>query len=139
MQLAPCCRPIPGDAITGYLGRGEGLVVHTAECQVGRRLFERDRERWIHVEWAEDIERSFETAITVAVHNNKGALAKVAAAISGAEADIVHISMDDEERAAEMAELRLLVNVHDRVHLAEVMRALRRSAPVVRVARVKRS
>lgn len=139
MQLAPCCRPIPGDSITGYLGRGEGLVVHTAECQVGRRLFERDRERWIHVEWAEDIERWFETSITVAVHNNKGALAKVASAISGAEADIVHISMDDAERAAEVAELKLAVNVRDRVHLAEVMRALRRSAPVVRVARVKRS
>ena len=139
MQLAPCCRPIPGDSITGYLGRGEGLVVHTAECQVGRRLFERDRERWIHVEWAEDIERWFETSITVAVHNNKGALAKVASAISGAEADIVHISMDDAERAAEVAELKLAVNVRDRLHLAEVMRSLRRSAPVVRVARVKRS
>ena len=91
------------------------------------------------MEWAEDIERSFETAITVAVHNNKGALAKVAAAISGAEADIVHISMDDEERSAEVAELKLAVNVRDRVHLAEVMRALRRSAPVVRVARVNQS
>ena len=139
MQLAPCCRPIPGDTITGYLGRGEGLVVHTAECQVGRRLYQRDRERWIHVEWAEDIERSFETAILVAVQNNKGALAKVASAISGTEADIVHISMDDEERSAEVAELRLLVNVRDRVHLADVMRALRRSAPVVKVSRVKRT
>lgn len=138
MQLATCCRPIPGDAITGYLGRGEGLVVHTAECQVGRKLFERDRERWIHVEWAEDIGRSFETAISVSVQNSKGALAKVASAISGAEADIVHISMDDEERSAEIAELRLSVNVRDRVHLAEVMRALRRSAPVARVSRVKR-
>ncbi|MDC6706010.1 hypothetical protein OEZ83_26960, partial [Leclercia adecarboxylata] len=28
VQYAPCCRPVPGDAIVGYLGRGEGLVVH---------------------------------------------------------------------------------------------------------------
>jgi guanosine-3',5'-bis(diphosphate) 3'-pyrophosphohydrolase len=47
VQLAPCCRPIPGDAIVGYLGRGEGLVVHTAECHAGKRLFERDSERWM--------------------------------------------------------------------------------------------
>ena len=42
MQLAPCCRPIPGDEIVGYLGRGEGLMLHTAECHVGKRLAERD-------------------------------------------------------------------------------------------------
>ena len=53
VQLAPCCRPIPGDAIVGYLGRGEGLMVHTAECSVGKRLFERDSERWMSVDWAE--------------------------------------------------------------------------------------
>ena len=58
---------------------------------------------------------------------------------SSAEADIVHISMDDAERDAEVAELKLAVNVRDRLHLAEVMRSLRRSAPVVRVARGKRS
>jgi guanosine-3',5'-bis(diphosphate) 3'-pyrophosphohydrolase len=53
VQLATCCRPIPGDAIVGYLGRGEGLVVHTADCHTGKRLFERDSERWMQVEWAE--------------------------------------------------------------------------------------
>ena len=42
-----CCRPIPGDGVVGYLGRGEGLLVHTAECHVGKRLFERDSERWM--------------------------------------------------------------------------------------------
>src|SRR5450755_1375705 len=50
VQLAPCCRPIPGDAIVGNLGRGEGLTVHTAECSVGKRLLERDSERWMGVE-----------------------------------------------------------------------------------------
>ena len=50
IQLAPCCRPIPGDAIVGYLGRGEGLLVHTAECPTGKRLFERDSERSMAVE-----------------------------------------------------------------------------------------
>jgi GTP pyrophosphokinase len=33
-----CCRPLPGDKIIGYLGRGEGLAVHTADCSVGLKL-----------------------------------------------------------------------------------------------------
>jgi GTP diphosphokinase / guanosine-3',5'-bis(diphosphate) 3'-diphosphatase len=136
VQLAPCCRPIPGDDIVGYLGKGEGLLVHTAECRTGRRLFERDSERWMHVEWSEEPVRAFEAAVVALVSNGKGVLAQVASAVANAEADITHLDMG-EERAADTAELRLLVSVRDRVHLADVMRALRRAAPVLRVWRVK--
>lgn len=134
--MAPCCRPIPGDAITGYLGRGEGLLVHTAECQIGKRLYERDSERWIEVEWSEEPTRNFECSVIVLLRNGKGVLAQVAAAISGAEADITHLDMG-REPAEEATELRLLVTVRDRQHLADVLRRVRRVPTVLRVARVK--
>jgi guanosine-3',5'-bis(diphosphate) 3'-pyrophosphohydrolase len=136
VQLAQCCRPIPGDALVGYLGRGEGLVVHTSDCHVGKRLFERDSERWMQVEWAEELTRPFETAIMVLVRNGKGVLAQVASAIAAAEADITHLDME-EQRASESAELKLLISVRDRLHLAEVLRTLRRSSVMLRVWRVK--
>ena len=136
VQLAPCCRPIPGDAIVGYLGRGEGLVVHTAECHTGKRLYERDSERWMHVEWADELTRTFETSVVALVGNGKGVLAQVASAISSAEADIRHLDMGP-ENATETAELRLLLSVRDRVHLADVLRTLRRNPVVLRVSRVK--
>jgi GTP pyrophosphokinase/guanosine-3',5'-bis(diphosphate) 3'-pyrophosphohydrolase len=134
--MAPCCRPIPGDAIVGYLGRGEGLVIHTAECGVGKRLYERDSERWMSVEWAEQPTRAFETGVTLLLKNGKGVLAEVASAVAAAEADITHIDMGDEPASAS-TELRLLLSVRDRLHLADVIRTLKRSSPVLRVARVK--
>ncbi|CAD5369278.1 bifunctional (p)ppGpp synthetase II and guanosine-3',5'-bis pyrophosphate 3'-pyrophosphohydrolase [Rubrivivax sp. A210] len=134
VQLAPCCRPIPGDPIVGYLGRGEGLLVHTADCATGRRLFERDSERWIAIAWAEELTRSFETGLAVLVKNGKGVLAQVASAVSAAEADIVHLDMD-QAPAGENIELRVLVAVRDRHHLAEVLRTLRRAAVVQKVSR----
>jgi guanosine-3',5'-bis(diphosphate) 3'-pyrophosphohydrolase len=134
IQLATCCRPIPGDQIVGYLGRGEGLLVHTGECPVGKRLFERDNERWMPVEWADEVTRAFETQLDVLVRNGKGVLAELASRISKAEADIIHLDMDAES-PDETVELRVLVSVRDRVHLAEVLRAVRRSAGVQRVAR----
>ncbi len=136
LQLATCCRPIPGDAIVGYLGRGEALLVHTAECHVAKRLAERDPERWMGVEWAEEPTRAFETAVTVLVRNGKGVLAQVASAVSAAQADITHIDMG-EDRAAETTELRLLITVRDRLHLADALRTIRRGPPVLRVWRVK--
>ncbi len=136
VQLASCCRPIPGDAIVGYLGRGEGLLVHTADCHNGKRLKERDPERWMAVEWAEQPVRPFDTTINVQVRNGKGALAQVAASVSAAEADITHIDMDNEPDT-DSAELRLQLSVRDRLHLADVLRTLKRSPPVLRAARVK--
>jgi GTP pyrophosphokinase/guanosine-3',5'-bis(diphosphate) 3'-pyrophosphohydrolase len=136
VTLASCCRPIPGDAIVGYLGKGEGLLVHTAECRVGRRLHSRDSERWLHVEWAETPVRAFETAVVAQVRNGKGVLAQVAQAVARVEADITHLDMG-EEAASDSAELKLRLAVRDRVHLADVMRSLRRSPMVMRVWRVK--
>jgi GTP pyrophosphokinase/guanosine-3',5'-bis(diphosphate) 3'-pyrophosphohydrolase len=136
VQLATCCRPIPGDAIVGYLGRGEGLVVHTSECSTGRRLFERDSERWMPVDWADELTRSFETRIVALVKDGKGVLAQVASAISAAEADITHLDMGD-AAASDTTELRLLLSVRDRQHLADVLRLLRRTPVVLRVARLK--
>jgi len=134
IQFAPCCRPIPGDEIVGYLGRGEGLTVHTADCPNGKRLFERDSERWMDVEWAEELSRHFDTSLHVLVKNGKGVLAQVASSISAAEADIIHLDMDPEP-AEETIELRLQVSVRDRVHYADMLRTLRRSPVVLKVAR----
>ncbi|WKB54528.1 RelA/SpoT family protein [Eleftheria terrae] len=136
VQMATCCRPIPGDSIVGYLGRGEGLVVHTSECQVGKRLFQRDSERWIAVEWSEEPQRMFDSAVAVLVQNGKGVLAKVAQAVSEAEADITHIDMGHDPGQTAI-DLKLLLAVRDRVHLAHVLRTLKRSPLVLRAARVK--
>ncbi|CAN5304532.1 bifunctional (p)ppGpp synthetase/guanosine-3',5'-bis(diphosphate) 3'-pyrophosphohydrolase [soil metagenome] len=137
VRLATCCRPIPGDEINGYLGRGEGLLVHTAECSVGRKLFQRDAEHWIAVAWADELSRPFEAAVSLMLNNGKGVLAQVASAVSAAEADITHISMSDESQQRESAEMNLLLSVRDRLHLADVLRTLKRSPAVLRVWRVK--
>ena len=60
-----CCRPIPGDKIVGYLGRGEGLTVHSSDCQVAKKLQAKDSERFIGVEWSDEPVRTFETGIVV--------------------------------------------------------------------------
>ena len=134
VKYATCCRPIPGDGVLGYLGRGEGLVVHTDDCPVARRLQQKDPERFITVAWADDPVRAFEVGIVVTVVNGKGVLARVAAAIASAEADIVHMGMA-EESAQQALDLRFLITVRDREHLDAVLRALRRTPSALRVGR----
>jgi GTP pyrophosphokinase len=134
VHYATCCRPIPGDTIVGYLGRGEGLVVHAADCAVARKLHHKDRERFIGVEWTDDPMRPFETTVVVTVSNGKGVLARVASALASSEADITHIDMG-QEAAQETTDLRFIIAVRDRMHLADVLRTLKRTSSVLRARR----
>jgi len=136
VQYAPCCKPIPGDRIVGYLGRGEGLVVHAEECPTGKRLLLRDSERFLEVEWADETLRSFETVVLVTVTNGKGVLARVASAIASAEADITHVDMGDEP-AQTATDIRFTIAVRDRVHLADVLRSLKRTPSVLKAQRYR--
>jgi (p)ppGpp synthase/HD superfamily hydrolase len=52
VQFSACCRPIPGDAIMGYIGIGLGMAIHTTDCRVAQRIHRRDPGRWIDVECA---------------------------------------------------------------------------------------
>ena len=66
--------------------------------------------------------------------NGKGVLARVAAAIAAAEADIVHMGMA-EESAQDALDLRFVISVRDREHLDAVLRSLRRTQSVLRANR----
>ncbi len=134
MVFSSCCRPIPGDPIVGYIGKGEGLQIHVQECRVAKRLHGKDPEHWIDVMWAEHTTRAFDVSIKVLVRNTKGILARVAADLTSADANVAHVSME-QEGDQEATYMTFLIQVHDRVHLADVMRALRRNPDVIRIAR----
>jgi GTP pyrophosphokinase len=134
VQFAKCCHPIPGDKILGYLGRGEGLVVHKHDCSVALKLRNKDAERFIGVDWSEEPKRSFKTLITVTGSNSKGMLAKMATALAAAEADIIDIDMGQEGRQ-EARQLRFLVSVRDTAHLEVALRNLRRTTSVLKAER----
>ena len=136
VQYAPCCRPIPGDPILGYLGHGEGLVVHHETCSVAKHLKYKDSERFIAVEWADEPVRAFEAGVVVTVSNAKGVLARVASAITSAEADINFVNMPDEVSGQETADLRFVISVRDTTHIEAVLRNLRRLQSVMKADRV---
>ena len=133
VQYASCCRPVPGDAIVGYLGRGEGLVVHHNQCGVAKKLQHKDGERFIAVDWSDEPVRLFETAITVTATNGKGVLARIASELARSEADIVRVDMDD---AMDTTDLRFVVAVRDLPHVETILRNLRRTHSVLRAFRV---
>jgi guanosine-3',5'-bis(diphosphate) 3'-pyrophosphohydrolase len=134
VQLAPCCLPIPGDQITGQLRRDQGLIVHTSDCMPAKRLRMKEPDRWIAVQWGAELNRRFDCRIRLLINNEKGVLARVAAEIGESDANITYVGMDEDEEHV-MTQLRFTIQVKDRVHLAHLIRNLRRVAGVTRVER----
>jgi RelA/SpoT family (p)ppGpp synthetase len=135
VQLATCCRPIPGDAIVGSIKKGQGLVVHTSECRSIVRSRRNEPDQWIDVEWDPRTTRLFQAAIDVTVENQRGVLAKVASEIAEAGSNIDSITM--EEDRAVFTTMHFVLEVANRQHLARVMRALRRLPDVKKISRTR--
>jgi GTP pyrophosphokinase len=134
VQFAKCCRPIPGDPIIGSIKKGQGLVIHTHDCPTAARS-RLDPDKWLDVEWASDAAHMFDVGIRVVVVNQRGVLAKVAAAIAAGGSNIDNVSMDEDGSA--YTNMHFTLQVSNRLHLARVMRSLRHIPEVIRIARMK--
>ena len=135
VQLATCCRPIPGDAIVGSIKKGQGLVVHGSDCAASLRSRKNEPEQWIDVEWDPRTTRLFQAAINVTVENQRGVLAKVASEIADAGSNIDSITMGDDRTV--FTAMHFVLEVKNRQHLARVMRALRRLPDVQKISRTR--
>jgi GTP pyrophosphokinase len=134
MTMATCCHPIAQDAIVGYLGHGEGLIIHRASCPVATRLLRKDADRMMAAVWTDDIDRSFIVPIQIDAADGQGVLAQITAALAAADANIVHIDMAQEPTTG-IADLRFRVAVQNLDHLTQVLASLARVKAVLKVVR----
>jgi GTP pyrophosphokinase len=133
IQFAKCCRPIPGDPIIGVIKPGQGLTIHTHDCP-SLRKGRSGTEEWLDVAWDKNINKLFEVSIKLIVANQRGVLAKVASSIAEAESNIENVHFSNE---GEYTALYFTLQVNNRIHLATVMRNLRKISEVIRITRVK--
>ena len=129
-----CCYPLPGEPVVGHLSSGRGLVVHLEVCRNLAELRERN-EALIPVRWAAEVDGEYSVELRVEVEARKGVIAELAAEITDADANIERINIA--ERNAHLSTVVIALLVRDRVHLARIMRRLRRLTPVIGLARTR--
>jgi len=126
VSFAKCCRPVPGDAIVGFMSSGKGIVVHQQNC---RNITETSSEnRQLSVQWSEHVEGEYLAFMRIQVANQRGVLANLAATIANMSSNIEHVQLT--EKDGRISTIEFVVTVKDRIHLARIMKKLR-SLPVV--------
>ena len=132
VDFGKCCHPIPGDSVMGFVSTGRGIVIHTTDCKNLTEFSDRP-ERWVDVAWESDVSGEFPAEIRVDMANRKGVLATVAAAIADMGANIENVNI--ENRDGLDAAMNFVIAVHDRTHLARIMRRIRSIDHVSRIVR----
>ena len=135
LQFARCCHPIPGDPIIGFIKKGRGMIVHTHDCPIIATM-KREPDKWLDVEWAPESHKLFSVNIKLLVANRQGVLAKVASGISANHSNIENVSVEPDDSDV-YSTIHFTLQVTDRMHLAHIMRGLRRLAEVIRITRLK--
>ncbi|HAV87961.1 MULTISPECIES: bifunctional GTP diphosphokinase/guanosine-3',5'-bis pyrophosphate 3'-pyrophosphohydrolase [Stutzerimonas] len=134
LSYAKCCTPIPGDPIVGHLSAGKGMVVHQESC---RNISEvrHNPDKCIQLSWSKDVTGEFNVELRIELEHQRGLIALLAGSVNAADGNIEKIGMD--ERDGRISVVQLVVSVHDRVHLARVIKKLRTIKGVTRITRVK--
>jgi guanosine-3',5'-bis(diphosphate) 3'-pyrophosphohydrolase len=132
VTYARCCFPIPNDPIMAYLSAGRGVMIHRQNCG-NLAEYRKQPDKWLSVAWEGAHDRLFSCEIQLEINNRVGVLAAVASSIAGTETNIDQVSL--EERDVNSSSLKFQVQVRDRIHLARVLRTIRRMPDVQRVSR----
>ncbi len=135
VQFSKCCHPIPGDRIIGLISKGQGMAIHTHDCPVLAKGHY-DPERVLDVEWDNESHKLHDVNIRVVVANQRGVLAQVAASIAEAESNIQNVMVEPQD-GGNYATMQFTLQVFNRLHLARIMRELRRIPEVARITRIR--
>jgi GTP pyrophosphokinase len=133
LYRAPCCNPIRGEAIIGYITLGKGVGVHAKRCKNAENLLV-NRERVIEVNW-EGKGDPYPVKLVVVTEDHTGQLAALTNKIADIKTNIRNVSTDDDNLNDGTRRIDLTVDVTDVDHLERVIGALKGINGVIEVER----
>lgn len=132
VRYAKCCNPLPGDSVVGFITRGRGITVHSADCP---GVLQSDPERRIEVEWDLKKKSSHLVKVRVFCLDQKGILANISGEVSNCEANIISANVHTTDDSK--AQIVFTIDLQDREHLDRITKALRKVKGVYRVERIR--
>jgi GTP pyrophosphokinase len=132
VRFASCCNPLPGDRITGFITRGRGITIHTADCF---NVLNNDPQRKVKVEWDVRHKQTHPVRIRTICTDRKGLLADISASITSNEANITNAQLNTTQD--KRAICTFAVEIKDLNHLRKVIASLEKIKGIVTVERLK--
>jgi len=134
-HMAGCCKPLPGDAITGFITQGRGVSIHRSDCARLLRLTENVPERVIEVEWGLSPRNNYEVDVGIEAFDRQGLLRDITGLFANARINVLSINTQTNKKS-NTATMRLRVEVPDLGSLSKLLERINRLKNVVSAVRL---
>ncbi|MEL6640317.1 MAG: bifunctional (p)ppGpp synthetase/guanosine-3',5'-bis(diphosphate) 3'-pyrophosphohydrolase [Pseudomonadota bacterium] len=132
-QRARCCQPLPGERIMGITHRGQGVVIHSIDCDA-LADYEDQPDRWIDLHWQEGVHPAINTVtLDLTISNDAGVLGRICTLIGEQTANISDLKFI--ERKPDYYRLMMDIDVRDAEHFHRVQTALEAESNVSSISR----
>ena len=131
-----CCYPLPGDSIVGVIIKGQGIVVHTTDCnELGKKKY--TNKDIVDLSWDNKKVKleNYVSRIKIIVLNEPGNLGEIASAIGNNKGNIINLKLTS--RKTTFFEMLVDIKVKDVKHIAYIIAAIRSLISVSSVERIK--
>ncbi len=134
-KRAACCQPAPGERIIGITYRGQGVVVHSIDCEVLAE-FEDQSSRWVDLQWHSGTHAAVHTvSFELTISNDAGVLGRICTLIGEQRANISDLQFLD--RKPDFFRLIVDVDLRDIEHLHAIMLSLEAESEVASIGRYR--
>ncbi len=135
VKFSRCCSPVPGDDIVGYVTRGFGVSIHRADCPNALRLStdEAERDRWVSVDWADEIKDVYHAGLQVSASNREGLVLDILGVPTAAKVPVASVTARSLDNG--QASINLLLDVRDKTQLDLIVSRIQRIPNVLSVSR----
>ncbi len=136
-QFANCCKPLPGDEITGYITRGRGVTIHRKDCPHILRYTNQSPERLVEVEWGEEAGSAYPVDIQIAAFDRQGLLRDVSSILANEKINVIAVNTLSDKKK-HIANMTLTLEIDDLHRLSKLLTKINSLPNVLEVRRKRR-
>jgi GTP pyrophosphokinase len=131
-QVAKCCKPVPPDAIRGFVTRGRGVSIHRDDCASLRRLMQTNPERLIEAAWGDNTAGAYAVEMQVLASDRQGLLRDIGDALAR---DKINVTAVRTQTRQDIATMNFSFDVSDLAQLRRALAAVKEVPGVLRAGR----
>jgi len=134
-HMAQCCKPVPGDAVIGYITLGRGVSIHRRDCSNILNLNSDKRQRLVEVEWGyPEPDENYQVNISLRAIDRSGLLRDVTTVLAAENVNVLEVNTLTNPKNS-IATMELKINIHDTTQLSKVLNRIDQLPNVLEVWR----